>query len=115
MKKYNVGIFWFVRKKFLSVIQQREDSELSAVTGKVDSDYSHYDTWDVFGGAFPYADFATYPRGRVMYDLNNGRYIVYSDRCIPDRFIDEYARQNGLVPYVIERDEHYRCDYCLLN
>lgn len=87
MAEYNVGIFWYVKKKFLTAMESKEKSELSASTRIVDSDYSHFVKWDNLGKDYPYADFATYPRGRVMYNLDKDTYIVYADACIPDEQI----------------------------
>ena len=114
-KKYTVGIFWCIDQLFISKLQLKEPDGLSLKIGKVDSDYSHFYMWDTFSAAFPYADFATFPRGRVIYDLNCKKYIIYSDICIPDKEIKRFAKRNKLTPFLISRDEHYQCDKCLRN
>ena len=113
MQEYTVGIFWYIDQLFITKLQKKEPDNLSLKTGKVDSDYSHFYMWDAVSVAFPCADFATFPRGRVIYDLTDKIYIIYSDVCIPDKEIKHFAKRNKLMPFLISRDEHYRCDSCV--
>ena len=115
MQEYTVGIFWYIDQLFITKLQRKEPDNLSSKTGKVDSDFSHFYMWDTLSTAFPYADFATFPRGRVIYDLDCRKYIIYSDICIPNKKIKRFAKRNNLIPFLINRDEHYHCDKCLKN
>ena len=110
---YTVGVFWYIDRLFISQLQQKAPDQLSLKTGKVDSEYSHFYVWDTLFFRFPRADFASFPRGRVIYDLVRKKYIVYCDRCIPNNEIKRFAKRNKLIPFLISRDEHYQCDKCL--
>lgn len=114
MQKYRVGIFWYINDLLLSLTQHSEKNEMSDLTGKIDSDFSHLICWDIyFNDIYPDADYATFPRGRTLYDLRKNLYIIYADFCIPDSVIAEYAQKNDLYPFVVARDAHYQCDKCL--
>lgn len=121
MQKYTIGIFWYIDRSFLTKLQKKEPDALSLKTGKVDGDYAHYYVWDELCATFPDSDFAsssdidfaTFPRGRVLYDIKKRSYILYSDLCIPDQRLDLFAKEHDLLPYMIARDEHYRCDKCM--
>lgn len=114
MQKYKVGIFWYINNCLFPIVQYSEKSELSDLTEKVDSDLSHIVCWDIFfGDVSPDIDYSTFPRGRVLYDLREKRYIFYADVCIPNSVISEYAIKTETLPFVIERDDHYKCDNCL--
>ena len=63
---------------------------------------------------FPYADFATFPRGRLLYFVKEKRYYLYLDPCITqaqtDRLLSFFDLEKEQVR--IAYDEHYRCDRC---
>ena len=60
-------------------------------------------------------DYSYWPRGRVIYDLEEGRTLVYMDSCI---ITDPYARKALEKTFrlgedvVFLKDEHYRCHRC---
>ena len=71
--------------------------------------------WDKLSkNRFPYADFATYPRGRLLFDVKRGQYLLYLDRCITDEETKKLIKFYGLEKdlYILSRDEHYSCDKC---
>lgn len=108
------GIFWFVRDEMIA-----DKYVYEAVTADRDfMDYpsSHFDMWEKLSKSrFPDADFATFPRGRLLYFVKEGRYCLYLDPCITEcqteRLLSSYGLEKNEV--CIARDEHYRCDRCL--
>lgn len=111
-----VGIFWVICGKVYSYIEERETNKLNArekLSGKIDSDYEHLTAWDFdLAKKFPTADFATFPRGRVMFDIKENRHIIYSDRCITANQTTQIETLFQTINAKICRDEHYRCDKC---
>jgi len=61
--------------------------------------------------------YSALPRGRVVYHLGTSRFSLYADRCIPQDWLKEAARQFRLPDggYDVRRDPHYRCGRCLRN
>ncbi|MBQ7769599.1 MAG: hypothetical protein IJ373_00240 [Clostridia bacterium] len=114
-----VGIFWVIHKNVYYTKQKKDiTQEQKAVrmqlTGIIDSDFGHFEEWDnLCGKAYPRADFATFPRGRIVYDVKQGRNIVYADECITEEMLNTVAEKFGLETYVVCRDEHYACDKCI--
>ena len=76
-----IGIFWIYKSKiYLKSINM---TEVKAIGYFVDSDFSHYQVWDKI--SLQNRDFYLYeyediPRGRVVYDVKNEKYIVYSNK-----------------------------------
>lgn len=113
-----VGIFWVIKGKFFAKVEGKRLEEeqgvgRAALTGFIDSDLGHYECWEKLCGIrYPNADFSTFPRGRVMYDVNKKEHLIYADRCI-GREIVEIAKLYNAERYRVEREEHYRCDKCM--
>lgn len=112
-----VGIFWVINGKIIRFIENRGTDDLSKreqATGKTDSGFEHFSTWDKeLANKYPDADFATYPRGRVMFDIKENRHIVYADKCVTKENTEEIVKLFDISEYAVERDEHYRCDKCM--
>lgn len=114
-----VGIFWVIEGKLYSYSQQIEsltEEEWNRVqlTGVIDSNLSHYDCWDrELARRYPKADFATFPRGRVVFDIIEDRHIVYVDECVTNGEIAEVVKRFEIKEYQIDYDEHYTCDACI--
>ncbi len=115
----NVGIFWAIDRKILFSIQEKSTKELSdraKTTKKLDSDFQHYKEWGrVSGGKYPDADFATYPRGRAMFDLDEKSHLIYLDTCINQKEIERIAEIFAIIKYKTAYDDHYRCDSCMTD
>ena len=110
--KINTGIFWFVDGEMVWDFSQEK------IGGNRFVDYpkSHFAMWDYLrNGRFEGSDFATYPRGRVLYDTETEKYKVYADRCITDDQIREVLElmEVGFVVWQRCFDEHYSCDKCI--
>lgn len=107
-----VGIFWVVNKKLYlhrEEISKRNDGELLDCE---DCSFSHICKWEFHKKAHPVDDFATYPRGRIMY-LKTGEHIIYADECVEKAEIERIIKLCNIKKYIIVRDEHYRCDKCM--
>lgn len=114
-----VGIFWVIKGKLYAYMEEKYADQLSQrekASGKIDSSFSHFETWNQqLAKNFAHADFATYPRGRVMFDIKANRHIIYADKCITQSNIAQIESSYQTINTKICRDEHYRCDKCLNN
>ena len=79
--------------------------------GKLDNPYSHARLYD---RRFRTGDYIDFPRGRVVYDTERSRAIVYIDRCIRrPEVLEKIAAAFELTDFVVESDTHYRCRDCV--
>lgn len=115
--KVSVGIFWAVSGEVFCYAEERETGDIRArerASRKIDSDLEHFKVWDAeLAGRFPHADFATFPRGRVMFDFQENRHIIYADECVTGEEMRRVAERFGAIGHAICRDDHYRCDRCM--
>ncbi len=77
-----------------------------------DDSYSHEKLYDK---TIKYGDYINIPRGRIIWDIEKERSIIYIDPCIeevPDA-INELASIFRLEIFDIEHDEHYVCPKCM--
>ena len=109
-----VGIFWVIRGKVYYKLQEKDESVIKNITNKIDSDFGHFYEWDdLCGKLYPRADFATFSRGRVLYDTKEARHIVYRDECITEEELKKVIAAFNLSVYQVLTDEHYSCDKCI--
>lgn len=111
-KLVQVGIFWAVPDDLEGgwyFYEIRKAYPLSAANtlGFIDYPYSHYDKWDDIRSTSETDDCYYYPRGRVLYDVNQSKHRIFADKCL-----DEFALQGIIELFEIEnfelcRDEHY--------
>lgn len=106
----NVGIFWVIYERIWHKKQEKEIRN-----GKIDSDFAHYLVWEnsPLKEKYKESDFATFPRGRVIYDSEKMEHIIYADGCISKERLLKIAELFCIEKYRIEGDLHYRCDNCL--
>lgn len=106
----NVGIFWVIEEKIWHKKEEKETTK-----GKIDSDLAHFLVWESSPLRVKYkgCDFATFPRGRVIYDTENMEHIIYADRCISEKQLVKIANLFKVEKYRVEGDLHYRCDSCV--
>lgn len=114
-KKYVVtGVFWVVNGKI--VADKKMESTSNARSGEwVDYRLSHYAVWDkLTGGKYQNADFATYPRERLLYNVKEGGYVLYADRCVTEENVVALEKFFGIENQSVRvaRDEHYSCAGC---
>lgn len=114
-----IGIFWVIKGKLFSFCQsfeevmKRENARID-LTNIIDCSLSHFEVWEKeLAKQYPNADFATYPRGRVVFDIATNKYFLYVDECITNAEITEIVKRFQLEKYEIAYDEHYTCDGCI--
>lgn len=78
-----IGIFWIYKSQIY--LKPIKVDEVKSINGFIDSDFSHYQVWDEI--SLQNKDFYLYeyediPRGRVIYDIKNSQYIVYSNNDV---------------------------------
>ena len=105
-----VGIFWVVKNRlFLHRQFKVKENECKII----DATYSHFREWELHEIDYENADFATFPRGRIMFDKKENQHVIFADKCITSEQIEQIARLCYITSYRIERDEHYKCDKCI--
>jgi len=115
-KRITTAIFWVVEDKWLIfkpiwLLNNKEDKR----THKIDCPYSHYEWWDKYKKDYPGSDFATFPRGRIMFDLAKKEHVIFYDQCIRKAHIRDILDLFQIKKYRVEYDEHYSCDKCVQN
>ncbi len=109
-----IGIFWVIGNEILlhrEWLSKREEKEKGKEV--VDSRTLHIYEWEIHERDYPLDDFATYPRGRIMYDVRRNEHIIYADKCIKMEQIAKIVELCYIRKYVVAYDEHYRCDKCM--
>lgn len=107
-----VGIFWAVpscsgnKWEFYEVKNQYPLSCANSL-GFINYPYSHYDKWDDVRSANEPEDCYYYPRGRVLYDVNNKKHRIFADECLDEFNLDEIVRIFEISDFELWRDEHY--------
>ncbi|MDP4132731.1 MAG: hypothetical protein Q8882_01820 [Bacillota bacterium] len=107
-----IGPFFYIDGKFLT---HKISVEQGDVRGdRIDNPYSHEKLYD---DNYSSGDYINVPRGRVIWDSENNRTIIYIDTCIEkvDGAVKEIAKAFGLTDYLVEHDEHYVCPNCMRN
>lgn len=62
---------------------------------------------------FSSGDYIDYPRGRVIWDKEKSKAIIYIDPCIDKKnVLDEIAEAFEVGEYVTASDFHYHCKNC---
>ncbi len=115
-----VGIFFVINGRVLGWGDPVR--ELHSYNGFYDSPLTHMEYFDELVDVFPELklshldDYALFPRGRVIYNENTGRFKVFADRCI---LKDEHLKALVLEEFSLpkdktdwEWDEHYTCKDC---
>ncbi|MDD4832878.1 MAG: MBL fold metallo-hydrolase [Clostridia bacterium] len=116
--KIITGIFWVIEEKIIFKKHYVETNGFPQIKNWLDYPLSHYTVWYKFYSKFyPNADFATFPRGRIIYKINQNKFFLYADKCIKTDKIIEIIKLFNLENenYEIKTDEHYMCDKCVNN
>lgn len=113
-----VGIFWVANGKLL--LHKRSIAKTAIATNKsltvndrVDCGYAHVVEWEKHEKDYPDKDFASFPRGRVLFDLKTDEHVIFVDDCIKENSIKELIKKMRIKKYRVEKDEHYSCDNCV--
>ncbi len=115
----NVGIFWVINgtitfKKESKNLELEKKKEVVKTSGVIDSEYGHFTEWNKYlASKYLDGDFATYPRGRVVYDVNKIMHIIYVDECIKEKEILKLVNIFDVDNYIVAYDDHYSCDGCI--
>ena len=107
-----VGIFWVYDGSVVGVRRSLESAE-EGVSGLLDSPDSHVDSWPSVAaenGRAAECEYDDVPRGRVLYDSEQERSIVYLDACL-----DKVATRKAIAQFFDldmartdwEHDSHY--------
>ena len=110
-----VGIFWAVPdgkggQHVLHISKRCELSEANCL-GFINYRYSHFEIWDYLRGKRT-KDCYRYPRGRVLFDAEADKHIIYADKCISSESIEKVAELFEIEEYELRGDEHYVCRGC---
>lgn len=111
-EKNYIGPFFYINETFIAhkiLVSKGEKRGL-----KIDNPYSHEKLYDDY---YNYGDYINFPRGRVVWDCEADKTIIYVDICIEknDGAVGKIAELFNLNNYVVEHDEHYVCPKCMDN
>ena len=110
-----VGIFWVVpggkgEQSVLHISKRCELSEADSL-GFINYRYSHFEIWDYLREKRT-KDCYRYPRGRVLFDVEADKHIIYADKCISAEAIEKVVELFEIEEYELRGDEHYVCPKC---
>ena len=107
-----IGPFFYIDGGFLSHRIQLAQGEKRG--DKLDNPYSHEKLYD---DHYSDGDYIRIPRGRVVWDIEENRAIIYIDTCIEKvtGAVEAAAALFGLTDYAVAHDEHYVCPDCIGN
>jgi hypothetical protein len=110
-----VGIFFFVGNEIFIDVVPVENGE---PYGDAIQHGEHYNFWDsliprndverIFKGRA----YDAYPRGRVVFFSNTGKFCVYVDKCLKKKQIKDIFLEFGLETADVRFDAHYKCARC---
>jgi len=113
LNKNFIGIFWIYENKIFAKTQNLD--EVKSINGFKDSDLSHYQVWDKIKNKHPKFYFFEYediPRGRIVYDVNKNRFIIYcNENILQDKIskkiiLKKFDLINGQA--IFKADSHYK-------
>lgn len=105
-----VGAFYFIGNKIISNDADVRDAESY---GDFVNYSSHWDLWNAFVKAYPEydeLDYDYFPRGRVIFDRGQHKYILYIDpKLNSSKYINKIKSRYGLSSgaFRLGDDEHY--------
>lgn len=111
-KIVQVGIFWAVPNKSeggWNFYEVKKSYPINAANslGFIDYPYSHYDKWDDVRSTSETPDCYYYPRGRVLYDVNQNKHRIFADECLDEYDLQELIELFEIEDFELCRDEHY--------
>ena len=114
-----VGIL-FVLAGNRVLIESSQLSEAELCAGFVNYPRSHEEYWRKLQDdslAPQDEDYVSTPRGRSVFSVQSGRYLLFLDRCIlrKPKLVREICRRLNLPIRCLQisSDDHYRCSGCL--
>ena len=115
-KLINVGIFWAFPTKvdgvwdFCEAKKSYPKSSANALRF-IEYPYTHYEKWDDVASSVEPHDCDYYPRGRVIYDTNLNRHLIFADECLDEFCLQDIAELFGAENFILCRDEHYVSEF----
>lgn len=104
-----VGLFFVVNNKLLMHSCSLKEAELYG--DFLNYPRSHMEIWDENYYRKYGVDFDFYPRGRIIYNINEETYYIYYDKCI-----EKNIQDLGIIPkdkkVKLLYDFHYKCHKC---
>ncbi|MDD4346804.1 MAG: hypothetical protein PHZ11_07970 [Desulfitobacteriaceae bacterium] len=104
-----VGLFFIVRSGLLLHSCKLADGEPCG--SFLNYPFSHDKVWWEHYQKKYHVDFDYYPRGRIVYNKAEQRYILYYDGCIENEAEEMLSRFSGNTCQ-LSHDEHYQCHMC---
>ena len=107
-----IGPFFYIRGKLIFDALPVERGRHQA--DKIDNSFGHDTLYD---RCYHTGEYIDCPRGRVVWDITNGRAIIYIDRCIERTAVIEKIKTAFDLGenFTVEHDDHYRCRRCILK
>lgn len=113
LNKKSIGVFWIYEKQVFAEFQPIKDIQI--INGYKDSDLAHYKVWDKIQNQHPkfyLYEYEEIPRGRVVLDIENDKFIIYCNKPI---LADETSKELILTKFKLDKskslfkiDEHYK-------
>lgn len=111
--KLRIGIFWFYDHKVIGISHDFSLKEADSI-GLIDSKYTHVEYWEILRRQLPELkdrEYEQLPRGRVIFDTNKNKAIIYLDETLLKR-----RKVNGILNFfdldfssvVLRTDSHYK-------
>ena len=111
--KLSRGIFWFYDNKVIGIAHDFSLKEADSI-GLIDSKYTHVDYWEMLRRQLPELkdrEYEQLPRGRVIFDTNKNKAIIYIDETLlKRRKVNEILNFFDLdfTSVVLRTDSHYK-------
>ena len=107
-----VGPFFYINEELKSLLIAIKD--VKPINGFINHEMSHFTFFNRFNHD-ELDDYGHYPRGRVIYNVNKDRFVVYLDTSLykSDKVKKEIINTYGLdkSDVVFRKDSHYTHDY----
>ena len=103
-----IGIWWENQDRIVAILQRPNNA--SGGTSLSDSDFLDADEWPRIAHYFnktPEVDDFVIPRGRVLFDRDQGIGILYHGNATGENRLREIAARFGLANWKARTDEHY--------
>lgn len=109
-EKVFIGPFFYINGDFIK--HKIPVSQGQKRGNKLDNPYSHEKLYD---DNYKCGDYINIPRGRVVWDIEADKAIIYIDACIEKKCeaVGKIVELFGLTDYSVEHDDHYVCPDCI--
>ena len=109
----NIGIFWFYKNKVIGISHSYSLKDADSL-GLIDSDFTHVEYWEEIKRIIPELkdkEYEELPRGRVIFNVNRGKTIIYLDKTLLIR-----NKVNQILEFfsldfentILKKDPHYK-------